>query len=49
VKMAGNGGRLGTKETSYLVAFSVLYAVNIVVSNMSLQLVTVPVRHLVLV
>lgn len=35
--------RLGGKETGALVAFSVLYAVNIVVSNMSLHLVTVPV------
>lgn len=39
--------RLGTKETIVLVAFSVLYAVNIVVSNMSLQLVTVPVCYIV--
>jgi hypothetical protein len=41
--------RLGTKETISLVAFSVLYAVNIVVSNMSLHLVTVPVRHIVVI
>lgn len=37
--------RLGTRETVALVAFSILYAINIVVSNMSLQLVTVPVRN----
>jgi hypothetical protein len=37
--------RLGTKDAIALVAFSVLYAVNIAVSNMSLQLVTVPVRY----
>ena len=37
--------RLGTKETAGLVAFSVLYAINIVVSNISLHLVTVPVRE----
>lgn len=36
--------RLGTRETVALVAFSMLYAINIVVSNMSLHLVTVPVR-----
>lgn len=40
--------RLETKETISLVAFSVLYAVNIVVSNMSLHLVTVPVRHILM-
>jgi hypothetical protein len=36
--------RLGIKENVALVAFSVLYAINIVVSNMSLHLVTIPVR-----
>lgn len=35
--------RLTTRETGILVAFSVLYTVNIAVSNLSLQLVTVPV------
>ncbi|KAJ6588328.1 triose-phosphate transporter family-domain-containing protein [Mycena capillaripes] len=34
-------------ETTVLVAFSVLYAVNIVVSNVSLQLVTVPFHQVV--
>ena len=36
--------KLGTRENVVLGLFSVLYAVNIVVSNVSLQLVTVPVR-----
>jgi len=35
--------RLSPRETIVLVAFSVLYAVNIVISNVSLHLVTVPV------
>lgn len=34
---------LGPKDTAALVAFSVLYSVNILVSNVSLHLVTVPV------
>lgn len=34
---------LGLKDTAALVAFSVLYSVNILVSNVSLHLVTVPV------
>ncbi|KAF7343409.1 TPT domain-containing protein [Mycena venus] len=37
--------RLSLEETFVLIAFSVLYAINIVVSNVSLQLVTVPVRR----
>jgi hypothetical protein len=40
--------QLNLRDTAVLVAFSVLYAVNIVVSNVSLQLVTVPVRPLTL-
>lgn len=36
--------RLTTKEGAIMVAFSVLYTVNIAVSNLSLHLVTVPVR-----
>lgn len=36
--------RLSTKENAVLVAFSFLYTVNIAVSNLSLNLVTVPVR-----
>lgn len=36
--------RLTPKETAIMVAFSVLYTVNIAVSNLSLHLVTVPVR-----
>jgi hypothetical protein len=36
--------RLTLGGTGVLMAFSVLYAINIVVSNVSLQLVTVPVR-----
>lgn len=36
--------RLSTKENAVLVAFSSLYTVNIAVSNLSLNLVTVPVR-----
>lgn len=35
--------KLGWRDTIVLTAFSVLYAVNIVVSNLSLQMVTVPV------
>jgi hypothetical protein len=34
--------RLNSKETAALVAFSVLYSVNIAVSNVSLEIVTVP-------
>lgn len=36
--------RLTTKEGLIMIAFSVLYTVNIAVSNLSLHLVTVPVR-----
>lgn len=36
--------RLTQKENLILAAFSVLYTINIAVSNISLQLVTVPVR-----
>ncbi|KAJ7216665.1 triose-phosphate transporter family-domain-containing protein [Mycena pura] len=39
--------RLSHRETAVLLAFSVLYAVNIVVSNISLQLVTVPFHQVV--
>ncbi|KAJ6590979.1 triose-phosphate transporter family-domain-containing protein [Mycena vulgaris] len=39
--------RLNLRETAVLLAFSVLYAVNIVVSNVSLQLVTVPFHQVV--
>ncbi|KAJ7704402.1 triose-phosphate transporter family-domain-containing protein, partial [Mycena rosella] len=39
--------RLNLRETVVLVAFSVLYAVNIAVSNVSLQLVTVPFHQVV--
>lgn len=35
--------RLTTKEGMVMIAFSVLYTVNIAVSNLSLHLVTVPV------
>lgn len=38
--------RLTTKEGLIMIAFSVLYTVNIAVSNLSLHLVTVPVRLL---
>ncbi|KAF7319539.1 TPT domain-containing protein [Mycena chlorophos] len=38
---------LSTRETIVLVGFSVLYAVNIVVSNVSLQLVTIPFHQVV--
>lgn len=38
--------KLDPQETIVIVAFSVLYSVNIVVSNLSLQLVTIPVRLL---
>lgn len=38
--------RLTTKESMILAAFSVLYTINIAVSNISLQLVTVPVSRL---
>lgn len=37
--------RLTQKESLILAAFSVLYTINIAVSNISLQLVTVPVRR----
>jgi hypothetical protein len=37
--------RLSVRESLVLSAFSVLYSINIIVSNMSLQLVTVPVGH----
>ena len=37
--------RLNFRETLILLAFSVLYTINIVVSNVSLDLVTVPVSH----
>jgi hypothetical protein len=41
--------KLGARDTAVLAAFSVLYSVNIVVSNVSLQMVTVPVSpHLVI-
>ena len=36
--------RLTQRENLILAAFSVLYTINIAVSNISLQLVTVPVR-----
>ncbi|KAJ6613596.1 triose-phosphate transporter family-domain-containing protein [Mycena sp. CBHHK59/15] len=39
--------RLNPREMVVLVAFSVLYAINIVVSNVSLQLVTVPFHQVV--
>ncbi|KAJ7481498.1 triose-phosphate transporter family-domain-containing protein [Mycena latifolia] len=39
--------RLNLHETAVLLAFSVLYAVNIAVSNLSLQLVTVPFHQIV--
>lgn len=39
---------LSVSENAVLVAFSVLYTVNIAVSNLSLGLVTVPVRPLYL-
>ncbi|KAJ7178048.1 triose-phosphate transporter family-domain-containing protein [Mycena filopes] len=39
--------RLNPREIAVLLAFSVLYAVNIVVSNVSLQLVTVPFHQVV--
>ncbi|KAJ7130270.1 TPT-domain-containing protein [Mycena epipterygia] len=39
--------RLNLRETVVLVAFSVLYAINIVVSNVSLQLVTIPFHQVV--
>ncbi|KAJ3844647.1 TPT-domain-containing protein [Lentinula raphanica] len=39
--------RLKKNETTILLAFSVLYSVNIVVSNVSLQLVTVPFHQVV--
>ncbi|KAJ7056974.1 TPT-domain-containing protein [Mycena amicta] len=39
--------RLSSRETIVLVAFSMLYAVNIVVSNISLQLVTIPFHQVV--
>lgn len=38
--------RLNGKESATMVAFSILYTVNIAVSNLSLHLVTVPVSHL---
>lgn len=37
--------RLTQRENLILAAFSVLYTINIAVSNISLQLVTVPVRQ----
>lgn len=37
--------RLTSRENIVLIAFSVLYTVNIAVSNLSLNLVTVPVRR----
>lgn len=40
--------RLTQKENLILGAFSVLYTINIAVSNISLQLVTVPVRFVCL-
>ncbi|KAF9045472.1 triose-phosphate transporter family-domain-containing protein [Panaeolus papilionaceus] len=43
----GIGGMLSAKERVVLVAFSVLYTVNIVVSNASLRLVTVPFHQVV--
>ncbi|KAJ3806270.1 TPT-domain-containing protein [Lentinula lateritia] len=39
--------RLKKNETTVLLAFSVLYAINIVVSNVSLQLVTVPFHQVI--
>lgn len=39
--------RISAREELVLVAFSILYSVNIVVSNVSLQLVTVPVSAFV--
>jgi hypothetical protein len=38
--------RLTQRENLILAAFSVLYTINIAVSNISLQLVTVPVSQL---
>ncbi|KAJ9107161.1 hypothetical protein QFC19_002821 [Naganishia cerealis] len=40
--------RLTSKENLVMAAFSVLYTINIAVSNLSLQLVTVPVRIIVM-
>lgn len=37
--------RLTQKENLILAAFSVLFTINIAVSNISLQLVTIPVSH----
>jgi hypothetical protein len=41
--------RLNIRESLILLAFSVLYTVNIAISNVSLGLVTVPVSHILLV
>jgi drug/metabolite transporter (DMT)-like permease len=40
-------GSLGRKETITLVAFSTLYTVNIAISNLSLNLVSVPLHQVV--
>lgn len=40
-------GGLGRKETITLVAFSALYTVNIAISNLSLNLVSVPLHQVV--
>jgi hypothetical protein len=43
---AFHSAKLLPGDTAALAAFSILYAVNVVVSNISLQLVTIPVRLL---
>lgn len=44
---ASSGTTLGQKETLTLVAFSTLYTVNIAISNLSLNLVSVPLHQVV--